>query len=112
MVVNGIISKNITGNTKENFGQSHNPKTIFTYSGSIVNNGSNTVTVKLFIQTLSMGETETSFLIPANQIVRFRNLKFNAIQVMTSNPNIYLIAIQFLKPIDEGLKEEPEIFYQ
>ena len=112
MTVNGIISLNLTDQKQHPIGQSHNEKTIFTYSGSIINNGTDTINLKIFIQTLSLGQSETSISIPAGQIVRFRNLKLNGFQCMTANPSVYILATQFLKLLDEGLNEEPEIFYQ
>lgn len=112
MTVNGVVSISISDNKKHDIGRFHKEDIAFTYSGSMVNNGSESATVKLFVEGLGMGQTETSIIIPSGQIVRFRNLKLNGIQVMSASPSIYFLATQYLKPYNEGLKEEAEIFYQ
>ena len=112
MTVFGIVSETISDQTKHIIGQSHDPKFIYSYTGSIVNNGTNDVSFRLFIQSMAMGQSETSITIPAGVKVRFKNLKFNAYQSLTDNPNLYLLAVQYLKPMKETTDEEPEIFYE
>ncbi len=110
MAVFGIISEQITDQTKHYIGQYPNSKYIYTYSGSIVNNSSSTLILKLLMQTQN-GQNDAEIIIPANQIVRFKNLKFEGWQSMTASPNAYILAVQYLKEKFEGLSEESEIFY-
>ena len=108
----GIISLSISDNNKHVIGQYENSKYIFSYSGSIINNGSSNLSLKLFIESSVGIQTETPIIIPPNTVVRFINLKFKSIQCMSESPDMYLIATQSLKPVDEGFKENTEIFYE
>lgn len=112
MTMYGIINLEITDNNKHVIGQYENSKYIYSYSGSIINNGSSSVKIKLYIQTDTNGQTETPITIPSGTVVRFINLKFKSVQIMTSSPDIYIIATQVLREINEGLKEIAEIFYE
>ncbi len=111
MAIFGIISEQISDQSKHFIGQYSNPKYIYTYSGSIVNNSTSVMTLKLLMQTQN-GQNDAQIIIPANQVVRFRNLKFEGWQSMTSSPDAYIIAVQYLKEKYQGLDEESEIFYE
>jgi hypothetical protein len=112
MITFGLISIPIQDNSKHGIGQFNQDKYLYKYSGSVINNGSKSCDIRLFMLTPN-GVTETAITIPSGVSVRFIDLIFESIQAVSGSPDLYLIAAQSLtKSKAEMNGENSQIFYE